>query len=278
MNMTSLESKAVFAERAKEIGINDRELAVLESKGWATYGAFAFASTYVPGAADDSKLLRLIATVTESGASDPPEDRVPIVARLFTEAYTMSAADLKSRVEQKPSDEPKPLPVPERVAREASQKKRVTGIEIIGEFAPSYALSDLVVSMHDLNQLKYVPWEKCTKREAEIMGVKTEKVWKPGNDGLIREHSVAAEITADTSTDLLLYNTLTRRDLAFDQNLLADYGVFHKWTQILIRAYTADPPEGFLKVSVDQLHRADLKFFELMMQECVAGVKPTLAS
>ena len=55
--MTSLESKAVFAERAKEIGINDRELAVLESKGWATYGAFAFASTYVPGAADDSKLL-----------------------------------------------------------------------------------------------------------------------------------------------------------------------------------------------------------------------------
>jgi len=274
--MTSLESKAVFTARAKEIGVSDAELLAIASKGWDTYGAFAFATTYVPGAADDTKLMKLISVVTGVGASDPPEDRVPIISRLFTEAYTMSATDLKARVEQKPSDEPKSLPVPERAARLKNQKTRLAGMEIRGELEPSYALSDMVVNMHELNQLKYLAWEKCTKREAEIMGVKVEKVWKPGHDGLVREVAVAQEMTADMSTDLLLQNTLTRRDLAFDQNLLADFDVFRKWTNILIRAYTAEAPEGFQKVTIEQLHRADIKLFELMMEECVSGIKPTL--
>ena len=58
--MTGLEFKAVSAERAREIGVTAAELRVIESKGWATYGAFAFATTYVPGAADDSRLMKLI--------------------------------------------------------------------------------------------------------------------------------------------------------------------------------------------------------------------------
>jgi hypothetical protein len=55
-----------------------------------------------------------------------------------------------------------------------------------GELQPSYHLIDLCSNMLDLCQVSYVPWEKCTKRDAEMKGIKIEKIWKPDSDGRIR--------------------------------------------------------------------------------------------
>lgn len=41
-----------------------------------------------------------------------------------------------------------------------------------------------------------------------------------------------------------------------------------------MEAYTTKPPDGYLKVSVEQLHRADLQLFKLMMKETRSGIKP----
>ena len=39
-------------------------------------------------------------------------------------------------------------------------------------------------------------------------------------------------------------------------------------------AYSMIPPEGYWKVSVEQLHRADLQLFKVMMRETRSGIKP----
>ena len=80
--MSTLDSQAVFPARAKEMGLLDAEAARLQSKGWNTLALLAFACSYTPGQADDANLVRLGALITGSGASDPPEDRMPVVIGL----------------------------------------------------------------------------------------------------------------------------------------------------------------------------------------------------
>ena len=52
----AMDSKAVFAQRVGELGLGSFSNE-FTAKGWDTHGNFAFASTYVPGAADDSKFV-----------------------------------------------------------------------------------------------------------------------------------------------------------------------------------------------------------------------------
>ncbi|CAL1162136.1 unnamed protein product [Cladocopium goreaui] len=92
--------------------------------------------------------------------------------------------------------------------------------------------------------------------------------------GLIRETKVSEALKANTDTDLKLRLALPRRSLAFDQARLVDYNAFEKWTQTMMEAYGTVPPEGYLRVSVEQLHRADLQLFKAMMRETRSGIKP----
>ena len=275
--MSNLESTVVFEARAREIGIEESELAVRRGKRWNTFGAFAFSTTYVPQGGDEAKLLKLVATVTGSGASEPPDERIPPISRLFFEAYTLAAADLKQRVAQKPSDEPKPWAMPERVSRLNNHKARLAGVKTEGQSEPSYALNDFVSGMREFNQLQYCPWDKCTTRDQEIMNIKVKKIWKPDGSGLIREHNVKEELQADMSTDLMLADTFRRSSLSFDQNSLASYAKIEAWSTIMLEAYTTPPPLNFRRVSIEQLHRADLKLFKLMIEETREGIRPTLS-
>jgi hypothetical protein len=52
--------------------------------------------------------------ITGVGANDPPEERMPIVRRLFFESYTLAAADLRARVDRRDEDAPRKLALPER--------------------------------------------------------------------------------------------------------------------------------------------------------------------
>ena len=69
-----LDQPSVFEARAKQIGLEETALVVLRSKNWNTFGNFAFASFYKPGDPDESKFLKLAATVYETGSEDPPEE------------------------------------------------------------------------------------------------------------------------------------------------------------------------------------------------------------
>ena len=209
-----LDSEAVFVSRSEEIGLNAAEIAAMKTLNIATFGKFAFSANYSPGQLDETPLLVLMAKVCGTVPNPAPEDRAPLIRRLFFESYTLSAADLRSRLEKREDDQPRKLAQAERAARYAAQVGRLTGLDLVGELEPSHALVDMILQMLEDNQLKYVPWHSCTKRDQELMGIKQDPLWKPDSQGIIREIRVQQDLKADTSSDLRLRYALMRRSLA----------------------------------------------------------------
>lgn len=271
VDATMLDSEADFAARASAIGLQESEIAKLKAGGYTTFAKLAFATNFVPGQADDKALLVLAAEITDS--DPPPGHRMPDIRRLVLESYTMAAADLHLRVDRRDEDTPRRLALAERSARYEDQCRRLSGMSLTGELEASNALIDLVHQMSEDGQLRYVRWEQCTKRDQELMGVKTDPVWKPDSNGVIKEVKVQETLTATYDTDLKLRFVLQRRSLAFDQARLLDFEAMEKWTQVLMEAYTTPPPDGYGKVGVEQIHRADLALFKVMMRETRNGIK-----
>ena len=268
-----VDSGAEFDARAKIIGISDDDLARIHRLGYGTFGRLAFASNYTPGQADEQPLLALARQIT---ASDPvPDAKLPPIRRLVFEAYTLASADLRSRVDRRDDDGPRKLTQAERSSRQTDQAQRLQCLDLTGELEPSFALVDLVFQMQEDNSLRYVRWEQCTKRDQELMGVKTVVEWKPDASGVVRETKVSTAPTSDNSTDLKLEKALQRRSLAFDQARLLDYSIFEQWTQTMMEAYGAEPPHGYQRVSLEQLHQADLELFKRIVKETWSGVRPS---
>eukprot|EP00435_Cladocopium_sp_Y103_P039589 s268_g10.t1 len=268
-----LDSGAELDSRAKAIGPREEDIQRLHALGYGTLGRLAFASNYTPGQSDEGPLLALARKITDS---DPvPDERLPPIRRLVFEAYTLASADLRSRIDRRDDDGPCKLTQAERSSRQADQTKRLQCLDLSGELEPSYTLVDLVFQMQEDNCFRYVRWEQCTKRDQELMGVKTVIEWKPDAAGVVRETKVSTAPTSDNSTDLKLEKALQRRSLAFDQARLLDYNVFERWTQTLMEAYGAEPPHGHQRVSLEQLHRADLELFKFIIKETRSGIRPT---
>ncbi|CAL1130530.1 unnamed protein product [Cladocopium goreaui] len=267
-----LDSVAVFKNRALEIGLDEATLARLDVLGWNTFGKLAFASSYRPGQVDESPLITLAEQITE--VSPPPLTQLPLIRRLVFESYTLAASDLKMRSERREDDTPRRLAQAERAARHDSQVSRLRGLELTGEMEPSHLLIDLVFQMSEDNQLRYVRWDQCTKRDQELMGLKSDPTWKPDSGGIVREVRVQEEVKADISSDLKLKYALQRRSLAFDQARLVDFDKFERWSQVLLEAYTASPPAGYNKVSIEQVHHADMELFKFLMKETRNGIRP----
>lgn len=268
-----LDSSAVFLARVEEIGLNRAEIAKLKADGLDTYGKLAFACNYVPGQAQEQPLLDLCARICE--VVPAPPDRIPLIRRIFFESYTLAAADLRTKLEKKDDDQPRKLAQAERSARYTAQVTRLGGLGLVGELEPSHTLVDLVFQMLDDNQMKYVRWEQCTKRDQELMGIRSDPTWKPDATGVIREVRVQAEVKADTSTDLRLKYALQRRSLALDQARLVDFSEMEKWTQILLEAYTTAPIAGHKKVSIEQIQHADMELFKKIIKETRDRIRPS---
>ena len=266
-----LDSEADFQARAKDVGLSQTEVDNLKRIGYATFAKLAFSSSYVPGQADEGPLKMLAAEVT--GIDPCPPVRLALVRRLVFESYTLAAADLRMKISRTSDDAPRKLATAERASRYADQVARLPGIEMSGEQEPSHSLIDAIYHMSEEGQLRYVKWDECTKRDQELMGLKSDPVWKADASGIIRETKVKEALTAEYDTDLKLRFALQRRSLAFDQARLVDHQDFERWSQILLEAYTAPAMEGYQKVTIEQLHRADLQLFKVLIRETRNGIK-----
>ena len=105
--------------------------------------------------------------------------------------------------------------------------------------------------------------------------MRLDPVWKPDSRGIVRESARRVELVADTSTDLLLRFALQRRSLAFDQCNLVTYQAFEVWSQILIAQNFRAPPDGYRRVSLEQVQNAGLEMFKAAMRLTHRGIRPT---
>ena len=100
-----LESKAVFQERARALGVSDVTFANMAALGWETLGSYGFSCAYIPGG-DDSTFKTDVLQALFPGPGPYPQG--PSLRRLFYESYTFCAHDLKSKLDRSSDDPPKP--------------------------------------------------------------------------------------------------------------------------------------------------------------------------
>ncbi len=98
----ALESQAVFKERLDALGL-DGKWQEFQDLGWSTYWTFAYASSYMPGNFDDSKLLQEVVLKFYGDVEHVKKDAL---GRLYFESYTVATAELRRRRERTEDDAP----------------------------------------------------------------------------------------------------------------------------------------------------------------------------
>ena len=71
----------------------------------------------------------------------------------------------------------------------------------------------------------------------------------------------------DTTSEMTLQWCLQRRGIAFDQSRLIDWATHHTWMQQLLTTLAKDPPEGYGRVKIEQVAKADRELFTIMANE-----------
>ena len=121
----SLDSTHVFSARLATIKLDEYVVEKFAELAWFTYGDYAFATGFSPGAPVSDEMFRkeiLVPVLGEQEADNPANANRHRLRRLYWEAYSAAAADLARRISpEAPEDKNvKTLPPEERAARLAS--------------------------------------------------------------------------------------------------------------------------------------------------------------
>ena len=159
---TTLESKVVFRARALSLGVTNNVVDLLAANGWATLGSYGYSCGWVPGATDDAAFkLDVLTPVLGS----PVHPWAAPLRRLDYEAYSMSAADLRSKLERTATDPPRAMPAPEREQRLALLQQAIPGTLLRGPQEPANSMVDMLSQCLETGTLKYLSWLNCPSRD-----------------------------------------------------------------------------------------------------------------
>ncbi|CAE7763006.1 SLC24A2 [Symbiodinium sp. CCMP2592] len=245
----------------------------LKAAGINTLAKVAFVSSYAPGAASDSELIKVLneALGKESDAGQKASWR-----RLFHEAYAVATQELKTMAERPDEAGPRRLSQPERAERYRMIKASVSGIDIKDRNEPSDALLDLCVGIYEGNRLRYVSWDRCTSKSQELSSeAKRDSMLTVDSQGRLKAEAKSDHIKADTSSEILLQFALLRRGLALEMSNLLDFRLHRRWAEKLIETRMAAQLDTHSQVSFAQLEAADQKFFQELADRTRDGVQAT---
>ncbi|CAE7389065.1 unnamed protein product [Symbiodinium sp. CCMP2592] len=270
------ESQSVLQSRLSVVGFAEGDvLKILPEVG--NLRRLAFISSFTPGQTDEEPLMRVLKDILKRDLTIADKANWRAV---YNEAYAIVTAEMKQRIEKAdPESTVRPLSQPERSERYERQAKKLVGISLKGPLEPADALVDLAVASYEANELRYIPWDRCVSKEAELAGEKKRDVrfTVEESSGKLRIEHKQPDLVADTSSEILVQQALTRRSLAMDQANLIDFSVSDQWTQRLMKARMQTPAEHFVRPTWKQLESADRQLFAELRDKTRAGVQ-TVAS
>ncbi|CAE7351316.1 unnamed protein product [Symbiodinium sp. CCMP2592] len=270
------ESQSVLQSRLSVVGFAEGDvLKILPEVG--NLRRLAFISSFTPGQTDEEPLMRVLKDILKRDLTIADKANWRAV---YNEAYAIVTAEVKQRIEKAdPESTVRPLSQPERSERYERQAKKLVGISLKGPLEPADALVDLAVASYEANELRYIPWDRCVSKEAELAGEKKRDVrfTVEESSGKLRIEHKQPDLVADTSSEILVQQALTRRSLAMDQANLIDFSVSDQWTQRLMKARMQTPAEHFVRPTWKQLESADRQLFAELRDKTRAGVQ-TVAS
>ena len=239
--MSITESVAAFKARATHLGLAEGALQLLIDGGIDAMSKYAFSSAYVPGQQDEAPFITALKTVM---SRDPTVAELSVLRRLLHECYAMASASMKQIVEKSEDAPARKLSQPERADRLDRQQRRLRGVKIQGPYEPSDRLVD-----------------------------RLDKTFMLDPTGALKMKSKESSLEADTSSDLLLRQAFTRRSLGFDQANLIDFERHEEWAEKLFTARFREPPQGYCKVSHQQMLNADAQLFVRLAELTRSGIQ-----
>ena len=275
-NSSILDSVATFEKQASNANLAPEWITALKTSGINTLGKLSYAVTN-PGVAVTDEALKVFTTAVRAGVEPTLADGSAL-KRLIFEGQTFAVAVLKASVQSSEIEAPKRLAPPERMARIQNLNTRYAAVEIAGPLEPSHALYDLCMTIfetEEIRMIRYISPSKCLSRQQELATLKPEKeVQLDAEKGSLVVKEAANQKEISISSDLALYQALTRRALAFDLIDLATYTTVHRWHTRMFALMEQAPAPGFQRVSQAQLLRADRQAFVRMGEQVNGALKP----
>ena len=132
-------------------------------------------------------------------------------------------------------------------------------MRIQGVYEPSDRLIDRLVQMYEDNRLSYIELQACASKEFEVKhsSAKEDKTFMVDSSGSLKLKSKDSKLEADVTTDLLMRQAFARRGLGVDQANLAGFEKHEEWAEKLFAARYRDPPQGYQRVTQQQMLNAD---------------------
>ena len=266
--MSIVDSAAAFERKCKELKGGDELLDGVEKLGVSDFSTLAFTWGTPQKAPTDENFTELAQKVF--GA--PSLGQLALLRKLHFEATTLMVASINEQVK---SGLTKRLPAAEKQSRMEAQSKRLTGLKIAGELAPSHQLLDATNAMVESGIITWIAPSKCSKRDDEVQAnIKPSASTLQIEQATLKVAQVPVVTSADVGSELKLQWALQRRGLAMDQCRLLDWTYHEDWVQWLLQALTKDVPPGFTAIKLDQILRADKELWTILAQQQTKSLRP----
>ena len=272
--MSIIDSEAAFERKCKDLRNGEELYNGLQQIGVRDFSTLAFTLGTPQKAPTDEQFEDLGAKVYGT----PTIGQLALLRKLHFEATTLMVASINEQVKSDSADPlglAKRLPAAEKQSRLDSQSKRLAGLRIVGELAPSHQLLDLTNSMVESGVLTWVAPSKCSKRDDEVQAnIKPTSSTLQIEQATLKVAQVPVNTVADVGSELKLQWALQRRGIAMDQCRLLDWAIHEDWVQWLLQSLTKDVPTGFGSIKLEQVVRADKELWTLLAQQQTKSLKP----
>ena len=273
--MTSgmLDSVPVFLSRIAAAGLSEALIERMTASGIDTLAKLAFLSPVAANTGDDTQLMTELSDCLGFDEHNPMDAVTKsILRRTWFEAHATAISEVKNRVERVDDAAPRRLPQPEREDRRIKQQSRLLGIKIEGIHEPSHSLVDMVHTMKEDEQVRYISPEHCTHRDAELGNIKKETFLQSTSDGKLKQVHRDIPVEADVCNVYKLRLALQRRSLALDQMALMEFQFSEDYHERLFDLLQQPVPQGYAMVSVQQILQADKLVWHFMSSHCRKGI------
>lgn len=261
---TLIDSEAQFSQRIQDLGAAGPLKRALANARLTTYGTMAYAHGQ-PGQpiADDSFEL----WVNSSLLAQPTVADFAITKRLLFESQTLVLAALKESLNTPEPSSTRRVPPVERETKMQALKNRLRGLLIEGPLEPSHGLLDMCATMRQLNELRYIPPEKCTSRTHEVLRRKSpsKQLEVSAENLVIKEHKDVPDMT--TTSALQVPEALNRRGIALVFADLVQHECYSRYMANLFSHLHREPPAGYSRCAVSQLVQADKAVFQVLLEQ-----------
>ena len=263
-----LDSEAQFVQRTIDLRLSDELKRSLKRAGLQTFGTFAYAHGQPGQNIVDDAFETWVTGQLLTGATIAD---IAGAKRLLFESQTIVLASLQDQVNASDASAIKRVPVAERESKMRAIKQKLTGLLIEGPLEPGHALLDTTASMMQLNEIKYIPPEKCISRTHEVLNQKspTKQLDISAENLIVKEKTDTPDMTVTSA--LQVQEAFQRRGIALVFADLITHESYTRYLTTLFGHLHRDPPGGYARTTVSQLVAADRTVWQMMLEE---GVQP----